>query len=73
MNALKLAAVLLIVAGALGATYGGFSYTSETGAANIGPIHLQVTEQKRVNIPLWAGLAALGASVALLLASARKP
>jgi threonine/homoserine efflux transporter RhtA len=73
MNALKLLAVLLIVAGALGASYGGFSYTSETGAANIGPIHLSMTEQKRVNVPLWAGLAAVGAGVLLLLASARKP
>ena len=73
MNALKLVAVLLIVLGVLGASYGGFSYTSQTEAANIGPIHLQVTEQKRVNVPLWAGLAAVGAGVLILLTGARKP
>ena len=73
MNTLKFVAVLLIVAGALGASYGGFSYTTQTEAANIGPIHLQVTEQKRVNIPLWAGLAAVGAGVLLLLTGSRKP
>jgi hypothetical protein len=73
MNALKLIAVLLIVLGALGASYGGFSYTSQTEAANIGPIHLQVSEQKRVNVPLWAGLVAIGAGVVLLLTGSRKP
>ncbi len=72
MNAIKLAAVLLILAGALGATYGGFSYTKATHAADIGPLHLQVTEQERVNIPLWAGLGAVGVGLALLLAGSRK-
>jgi hypothetical protein len=72
MNTLKLVAVLLIVAGVLGASYGGFSYTKETHAANIGPIHLQVLEQERVNIPLWAGLGAVGVGLALLLAGSRK-
>jgi hypothetical protein len=72
MNALKLVAVLLIVLGGLGATYGGFSYTKQTHAATIGPLHLQVLEQERVNIPLWAGLGAIGVGVLLLLAGSRK-
>lgn len=72
MNTLKLVAVLLIVAGVLGVSYGGFSYTKETHAANIGPLHLQVLEQERVNIPLWAGLGAVAVGLALLLAGSRK-
>jgi hypothetical protein len=72
MNAVKLAAILLIVAGVLGATYGGFSYTRETHAANLGPLHLQVLEQERVNIPMWAGIGAIGVGLALLLAGSRK-
>jgi drug/metabolite transporter (DMT)-like permease len=72
MNALKIVAILLIVAGALGATYGGFSYTKETHAASIGPLQLQMVEKERVNIPMWAGLAAIGAGVMLLLAASRK-
>jgi hypothetical protein len=72
MNALKPLAVLLIVLGGLGATYGGFSYTKETHAADLGPLHLQVLEQKRVNIPLWAGLGAIGLGVVLLLVGSRK-
>lgn len=72
MNSVKILGVLLIVAGALGVSYGGFSYTKETHAANIGPVHLQVLEQERVNIPLWAGVGAIGVGLVLLLAGSRK-
>lgn len=59
MNSLKLIALVLIVGGILGLAYGGFSYTKETHSTDIGPLHLEVNEKQRVNIPLWAGLAAL--------------
>jgi TRAP-type C4-dicarboxylate transport system permease small subunit len=59
MNSLKLIALVLIVGGILGLAYGGFSYTKETHSTDIGPLHLEVSEKQRVNIPLWAGLAAL--------------
>ena len=72
-NSIRLVGVLLIVAGVLGASYGGFSYTKVTQAASIGPIALNVQEKERVNIPLWAGLAAVGAGLVLLLAGSRKP
>ena len=71
MNALKLVAILLIVVGAIGLAYGGFSYTKETHTADIGPLHLTVQEKQRVNIPLWAGIAALVGGV-LLLTTSRK-
>ncbi len=67
MNPIRIIAILLIVAGALGASYGGFSYTKETHATSIGPLKLQVVEQERVNIPMWAGLAAIGLGALLLL------
>ena len=72
MNTLRSVGILFIVAGALGASYGGFSYTKETHEANIGPIQLQVTERERVNIPMWAGLGAIGVGLLLLLAGSRK-
>ena len=42
MDAQRLAAIVLIVAGALGLAYGGFSYTKETHEAKLGPIELSV-------------------------------
>lgn len=71
MNALKLIAVLLIVAGTLGVAYGGFSYTKETHSAEIGPLNLEVREKEHVNIPLWVGVAAIVGG-ALLLVNGRK-
>ena len=71
MNPLKLVAILLTVGGTLGLMYGGFSYTKETSSADIGPIHLQVNEKQRVNIPLWAGIAAVVGGLVLLV-TARK-
>lgn len=59
MGAQKIAAIALIVAGALALAYGGFSYTSETHTADVGPIHMSVDEKERVNVPVWAGVAAI--------------
>jgi hypothetical protein len=38
MNAVKMAAVVLIAAGVLGLVYGSFSYTKDTHEAKLGPI-----------------------------------
>ena len=73
MNPIRLVGVVLVVLGVLAAAYGGFSYTKETHAANIGPLHLEMVEKERVNIPLWMGLAAAAAGLVLLLAGSRKP
>lgn len=67
MGALKLLAILLIVGGALSLVYGGFSYTKETHSTDIGPVRLEMKEKERVNVPLWAGLAALVAGGLMLV------
>lgn len=67
MNAVKMLAIVLIVAGALGLLYGGFSYTKDTHQAKLGPIVLSVTEKESVNIPIWAGVGALVAGIFLLV------
>ena len=67
MDAQKLAAIVLIVAGALGLAYGGFSYTRETHEADLGPLHMSVAEKKRVNVPIWAGVGAIVAGGLLLV------
>ena len=66
MSALKVVAILLIVAGIAGLVYGKFSYTKATHEAKIGPFDLSVKEKKTVNIPLWAGIAAIVAGALLL-------
>ena len=72
MNTIRMVALALIVGGVLAVVYGGFSYTRATHTADIGPLHMKVTEQEQVNIPLWAGIAAI-AGGALLLVGSRKP
>ena len=66
MNPAKMLAIVLIVAGGLGLLYGGFTYTKDTHEAKIGPIVLSVKDKETVNIPIWAGVAAVAAGMILL-------
>lgn len=68
MSPLKIVAILLIAAGAVGLAYGSFSYTKQTHSAKLGPIELSVKEKETVNVPVWAGLGAIAAGVVLLVA-----
>jgi hypothetical protein len=72
MNAIKVTAIALIVAGVLGLAYGSFSYTKDTHHARIGPIEMSVQEKETINVPVWAGVAAVLIGGALLLFGARK-
>ncbi len=66
MNPIKLFAIVLIAAGALALVYGGFSYTKDTHDVKLGPLELSVKEKQTVNVPLWAGIGAIVAGVALM-------
>lgn len=68
MEAIKMLAIALIVAGGLGLAYGGFTYTKDTHQAKLGPIELSVKETETVNVPVWAGVAAIAAGAILLFA-----
>ncbi len=70
---MKTIGIALLVLGLLAMAYGGFSYTQDSTALKAGPIELTVKEKKRVNVPLWAGVAAAVAGGALLVLGARKP
>jgi multidrug transporter EmrE-like cation transporter len=72
MNALKLTAIVLIVAGVLGLGYGSFSYTKQTHEMKMGPIEMSVKEKETINVPVWAGVGAIAIGAALLLLGGRK-
>ncbi len=67
MSAIKIAAIVLIVAGSLGLAYGKFSYTKETHEAKIGSLELSMKDKETVNVPVWAGVAAIVVGGILLL------
>ena len=72
MNAAKIAGIVLIVAGVLGLIYGGFSYTTDTTKAKLGPIELNVKEQHDVNVPVIVSAAALAIGLFLIVAGRNK-
>ncbi len=67
MNAMRIVAIILIVAGVLGLVYGDFSYTKETHESKLGPLELTVKEKETVKIPAWAGVCAIAAGTLILL------
>jgi hypothetical protein len=69
---MKILGVVLLAAGILALVYRGFSYTKETHEARLGPVQIQLKENKRVNVPTWAGAALAVAGGVLLLVSGRR-
>lgn len=72
MSPTRIVAIVLIVAGALALAYGGFTYTQKTHEGQLGPFEFSVQEKKTVNIPIWAGLAAVLGGGGLLLLGPKK-
>jgi hypothetical protein len=72
MNAVKIAAIVLMLAGVLGLAYGSFSYTKETHETKIGPIELSVKDKQTVNVPVWAGVGAIVIGGVLLVFGGKK-
>ena len=67
MSGIKILAIVLMVAGLLGVMYGKFSYTKETHDTKVGSLELSFKEKQTVNVPAWAGVAAIAAGAALIL------
>jgi hypothetical protein len=72
MNGLKGVAILLLVAGALALVYGGFTYTKKTHKTELGPISFSIKDKETVNVPVWAGVAAIVAGGVLLFVNTKK-
>ena len=63
--------LVLVILGILGMVYGGFWYTKEEKAAEIGPVEVKVEKKERVNVPLWVGVAATVVGAVLVLTARR--
>lgn len=72
MNSVKIAAIVLIVAGVLGLVYGSFTFTKDTHDAKLGPVELSVKDRQTVNVPVWAGVGAIAIGGVLLLYASKK-
>ena len=72
MSALKVLAIVLILAGIAGLAYGRFTYTKTHHEASIGRFDLSFNEKRTVNVPLWAGIAAITAGAALFFAQRQR-
>jgi hypothetical protein len=68
----KVVGLVLIVAGILALIYGGFTYKKETHDATIGPIQIGFTEKKRMDVPVWAGVALIVVGGGLVIADKKK-
>ena len=72
MNPIRIIALVLVVGGALGLVYGGFTYSKENHEAKIGPVELSVTENKTIDIPTWAAFGAVIVGAALLFVGGKR-
>lgn len=72
MNAVRILAIVLIIAGALGLVYGSFTYTKDSHDAKLGPVELSVKNKETVNVPTWAGVGAILLGGVLLLVGSKK-
>ena len=64
---MRILAIVLLAVGILALVYGGFTYTTETHRANIGPLDFSITEKERVNVPVWIGVVFSVVGAGLLL------
>lgn len=72
MSTVRIAGIVLMLAGALGLLYGTFSYPKESHKAQLGALELTVKDRETVNIPVWAGVGALVAGGLMLVLPKRK-
>jgi TRAP-type C4-dicarboxylate transport system permease small subunit len=63
--------IVILAAGILALAYGGFSYVRQTREARVGPLKITLSENRRVNVPVWAGVALAVAGGGLLISGRR--
>lgn len=56
---MKIAGIVLIVAGFAALLYGGFTYTTHKKAVDLGPVQIEKTEHHSVPLPPLLGVVAI--------------
>lgn len=69
---LRILGVLLILAGVAGLAFGGFEYTQEEKALDIGELEVEIETTEQVRVPPWLSGALLGLGVVLTVAGFRR-
>lgn len=72
MNPVRFVAIALVVVGAFGLIYGGFSYTKDTTVLKIGTLEVSAKEKQSVNVPIWAGVGCILLGGLLLVVGGKK-
>lgn len=73
MNIITIIGVILIVIGVVGLIYGGITYTSSKEVVDMGPMHLQIDQERQIPLSPIAGAVAVAAGVILILVGRRRP
>ena len=69
---MRIAAIVLIVAGVIALAYGGISYTREKKVIDIGPIEATAKTRETIPLPPILGIAAIAGGVVMLVAGSRR-
>jgi hypothetical protein len=72
MSPLRILALVLVVGGVAALAMGSFSYTRDKTELKLGPMELSVKERKTVELPVWAGVAAIVAGGVLFVLGRRR-
>ncbi len=66
-NIVLLVGAVMVVLGVAGLVQGGFSYTRDKTAVDVGVLKLDVEQQKHVNVPPWVSIALTAVGGVLLV------
>lgn len=67
MSVLQILGILLIVGGVLALVYGGFKYTRKSRTTRLGSVELSMKSNRKVIVPIWAGVAVIVVGMLLML------
>ena len=73
MNIMTILGAALIVLGVIGLVYGGITYTSGKDVVDMGPLHVEVEQQRRIPVTPIAGALAIVVGAVLIFAGGRRP